>query len=213
MFIPSLMLLTSCDEHEALDLGIHVGHVLCDDHRTMSIDEYEAQNSVHAVAVVFAEQTADHPTLAVMLEEGSSWEYADTLGMEQGTSGSLEAFDGWKNTVAMHNSYDTKTQKGSPLAEYAFRSHEFGQSDYVPSVAELRLLVSVTPIVNTVIQRCGGTPLSIESEGGDCWYWSSTEVQEDKANSAWLCSMVNGGILPTLKSERHSARAIVALYY
>ena len=67
--------------------------------------------------------------------------------------------------------------------------------------------------INDIIERCGGTPLSIDVEGGGCWYWSSTEVKEDKANSAWLCSMVNGGILPTLKSEKHAARAIVALYY
>lgn len=213
MLIPSLMVCSSCDEHETLDLGIHVGHVLCDDHRTMSIEEYESQNAVQAVAVVFAEQTEDHPTLAVMLDEACSWEFADTLGMEQGTSGSLEAFDGWTNTVSLHNSFDVQTHKGSPLAQYVFRSHKFGQSDYVPSVAELRLLVSARPTINDIIERCGGTPLSIDVEGGGCWYWSSTEVKEDKANSAWLCSMVNGGILPTLKSEKHAARAIVALYY
>lgn len=213
MLMSSLMVLLSCDEHETVDLGIHVGYVLCDDHRTMSIDTYESQHATKAVAVVFAEQTASHPTLAVMLDEISSVAYADTLGIEQGTGASLDAFDGWTNTVALHNSHDEKTGKGSPLADQVFCSHTFGQSDYVPSVAEMRLLVSALSIVNPVIERCGGTPLSIDSEDGGCWYWTSTEVNEDKANTAWLCSMVNGGILPTLKNERHPVRAIVALYY
>lgn len=209
----SVLGFSSCDEHEEVDYHIYIGYILCDDHRTMSVNQYESQNAVNAVGVVFAEQTEDHPALAVMLDELSSVAFADTVGFSQGTSGSLESFDGWENTVALHNSQDARSGKGSPLANEVFHYHKFGQSDYVPSVAEMRLLIAALPQVNPIIEYCGGTPLSLDSEAGSCWYWSSTEVSEDKANSAWLCSSVNGGIMPTLKDEPHSARAIVALYY
>lgn len=33
-------LLVSCDEHEPMDYGIHVGYVLCDDHSCMDTTTY-----------------------------------------------------------------------------------------------------------------------------------------------------------------------------
>lgn len=49
------------------------------------------------------------------------------------------------------------------------------------------------------------------NDGGDCWYWTSTEDEVDAPNRAWLCSMATGSFQQTPKTERHRARAIVAL--
>ena len=203
--------LASCDSHEAVDASIYVGHVLCADHRTMSIEQYEGQHETEAVAVVFAEADNDHPALAVMLNSISDCPFADSLGTSLGTSGAIDKFDGYTNTVAMMNNR-TSNGYGSPLADFVFRNHKYGQSDYIPSVAEMRLLVLSKNKVNDIIRRCGGELLS-EAPDSTCWYWTSTEVKENIANQAWLCSMATGGIQQTPKDEVHPARAIVALYY
>lgn len=64
--------------------------------------------------------------------------------------------------------------------------------------------------INPIIERFGGTPIALN---GDCWYWTSTEVTENAGLQAWLCSAVNGGILPTPKTESHKARAVVEIHY
>ena len=62
-------LLVSCDEHEPIDYGHHIGYVLCEDHSCMDTAAFFSQNSKKAVGVVFAEATEQHPAMAVMLNE------------------------------------------------------------------------------------------------------------------------------------------------
>ena len=59
------------------------------------------------------------------------------------------------------------------------------------------------------LEKLGGTPIDLE---GDCWYWTSTEVEDNPGVQAWLCSADNGRFLPTPKTQRHKARAIVEIY-
>ena len=40
----SLLFFTSCDDHEAVDLGIHSGYILCDDGVVMSDQAFFAQD-------------------------------------------------------------------------------------------------------------------------------------------------------------------------
>ena len=207
----TILFVTSCDEHDAIDNGIHVGYVLCNDHSTMSVDKYLAQDRLTAVAVIFAEATEQHPTLAVMLEDNPALQYTDSLGMELGTSSSETAYDGFQNTSNMQNAYDAKSRHGSPLADYVYRSHKYGQSDYIPSVAEIRKLVISIPAVNKAIERIGGTPISTEGKNG--WYWTSTSVESNPQSQAWLCSMSTGGIIETPQDEYPVSRGIVALNY
>ena len=115
--------------------------------------------------------------------EETSGMFCDSIGMENGTSGDITKFDGFSNTVAMYQSYDNETGHGSPIAMRMMNFHEYGQSDHIPSVA------------------------------ADCWYWTSTEVQENPGTQAWLCSAVNGGIMPTPKAESHKVRAIIEMNY
>ncbi len=199
---------TSCDNHEPIDRDIHVGYVLCNDHSCMDTASYFNQTKRKAVGVVFAEKTDDHPALAVMFDEVNEV-FCDSVGMVNGTSTDVTSFCGFKNTVAMYNSYSAETGKGSPLAMEMINFHANGQSDYLPSVAEQRLLASSSRVINPVLERLGGTPIALE---GDCWYWTSTEVEDNPGVQAWLCSADNGRFLATPKTQRHKARAIVEIY-
>lgn len=202
-------MLSGCDDHEPVDPNIHVGYILCDDHSCMDTASFSNQSVRKALGVVFAEKTADHPVLVVMFKEVNEV-FCDSVGLINGTSTNITAFDGSSNTVAMYNSRDADTGKGSPLAMKMMDFHEHGQSDYIPSVAEFRLLVASARTINPILQRFGGTPIDLSD---DCWYWTSTEVNENPSFQAWLCSSVNGGILPTPKTETHRARAIVQINY
>ena len=199
---------TSCDNHEPIDRNIHVGYVLCNDHSCMDTASYFNQTKRKAVGVVFAEKTDEHPALAVMFDEVNEV-FCDSVGMVNGTSTDVTSFCGFKNTVAMYNSYSAETGKGSPLAMEMINFHTNGQSDYLPCVAEQRLLASSARVINPVLEKLGGTPIALE---GDCWYWTSTEVEDNPGVQAWLCSADNGRFLPTPKTQRHKARAIVEIY-
>lgn len=208
MMILITILSTSCDNHEPIDRDIHVGYVLCNDHSCMDTASYFNQTKRQAVGVVFAEKTDDHPALAVMFNELNEV-FCDSVGMVNGTSTDITSFCGFKNTVAMYNSYSAETGKGSPLAMEMINFHANGQSDYLPSVAEQRLLASSARVINPVLEKLGGTPIALE---GDCWYWTSTEVEDNPGVQSWLCSADNGRFLPTPKTQRHKARAIVEIY-
>ena len=80
------MVLTSCDEHEPIDLDIHPGYILCSDGQIVSPSVFNSD--VHTpVAVVFAEKTDKHQALAVLLDEIAPVAFADTLSFDQKTSG------------------------------------------------------------------------------------------------------------------------------
>ena len=198
----------SCDTHELIDTNIHVGYVLCDDHSCIpSLMADSLKKNV--VGVVFAGQTDDHPPLAVMLKEFDG-AFCDTL-TSNGTSTSVTAFDGESNTVAMLSSVDGNTGRYlCPIAEHILDSHTSGQSDYIPSVAEMREMSSALTVVTPVIKKYGGDAIATTV---DCWYWTSTEVSANSTMQAWLLSAVNGGIIATPKTERHKVRAVVRLEY
>lgn len=202
-------LLVSCDEHEPTDHQLHVGYVLCDDHSSMDAQTFFNQSAKKAVGVIFAEATDEHPALAVMLKE-TQGVFCDSLGLENGTSKDISAYDGLTNTISMFQSKIKDTGKGCPIADTMFHFHQGGQSDYIPSVAEQRLLVKSAGYINGIIEKLGGTPIEIR---GDTWYWTSTEVKENPGYQAWLCSSAGGGIIETPKDEVHKARAIVRLNY
>lgn len=211
----------SCDEHEPLDIGIHVGDILCSDGRIIRSEDFNASKET-PVAVVFAEQNQNHPVLAVLLDEVDYIAFADTLSFDQKTSCQVDSCDGYANTVALQGAKiqrqvlvdslhldNADNYYKSPLALTAFRSHWFSQSDYVPSVMELQLLYRTLPVVNPVITKCGGTPVTTTPDKAGCWYWSSTEVGDNKLNQAWLVSMADGSQHKAPKTNEYRARLIV----
>ena len=217
--LSSLFLFTSCDEHEAIDLGIHPGYILCADGTVVSDQSFFEQGNREPAAVIFTEQQGEGSGcyfLAVMVKELPHLQFCDSTSMVQGTDTDINnssADIGKLNTTALQNSYDSKTKHGSPLADYVFANHNAGQSDFIPSVRELKLLYFQRDRVNSVLGR-----LNTFSEGSadllrtdSCWYWSSTEVAANPSRQAWLFSMSSGTPHETPKMEFHAARSIV--YY
>ena len=77
---------------------------------------------------------------------------------------------------------------------------EYGQSAYIPSVAQMRLLYSAQTVINPIIEKCGGDPLPTEAD--ECWYWTSTEVEGQQTVKAWLYSTASGTMQETPKTQR-----------
>ena len=95
------------------------------------------------------------------------------------------------------------------MAEAVFDLWRYGQSAYVPSVAQARLLYAARATVNPVIERGGGDPLSQVPD--NCWYWTSTEVEGQQTAKAWLYSMGSGAMQETPKTQAHRVRPIITI--
>lgn len=202
------VLCAACDAHiDVPDTAVRPGHVLCVDGTAMPYSEYE-QSGKQAIAVVFDTQQRDGTDgngYAVYLWEIAPQAFADSLGVEQGTSADVRAYDGNANTFAL---YDTR-ETASPMAEAVFDLWRYGQSAYVPSVAQIRLLYAMRELVNPVIERCGGQPLPDKAD--DCWYWTSTEVEGQQTAKAWLYSLGSGAMQETPKIQAHKVRPIITI--
>ena len=200
--------LTACDTHiEVPDTAVRPGHVLCVDGKTMPYSEYE-QSGKQAIGIVFdthQEGKNEGYGYAVYLWDIEPAAFADSLGGEQGTSADIEAHDGNTNTYALHSTEDV----ASPMAEAVFGMWWYGQSAYVPSVAQMRLLYAAQDIINPMIEKCGGTPLPQNDE--NYWYWTSTEVEGQQTEKAWLYSMGSGAMQETPKTKVHKVRPIITL--
>ena len=173
----------------------------------MSYAQYE-QSGKRAIAVVFDTERREGTEgngYAVYLWDIAPAAFADSLGVAQGTSADIGALDGNMNTFAL---YDTR-ETASPMAEAVFDLWRYGQSAYIPSVAQMRLLYAVRETVNPVIERCGGHPLPLDEY--DCWYWTSTEVSGQETAKAWLYSTGSGAMQETPKTQAHKVRPIITL--
>ena len=121
--------MTSCDDHEAIDKNIYVGHVLCSDGHVTSYEECQKQGK-EPVAVVFytsRETTEDGDGLAIGLREIPAVAFSDTLGVNQGTSTDTDSKCGNANTFALYSNNKAE----SPLAEEVFSVWRYGQSAYL----------------------------------------------------------------------------------
>lgn len=155
--VAATVLLTACDEHQDFpDTAMKVTHILTTDGKVMPYETYE-QSCKQAIAVVFnvnQREEMEGNGYAVYLWDIAPEAFADSIGVEQDTSCDLTAYDGNKNTFALYGTTDVK----SPLAERVFDMWRYGQSAYIPSVAQMRLLYHAKDIINPYILKCGGTP-------------------------------------------------------
>ena len=197
------LMLTSCHcEHEKDDgllSSLQVGNVVCSDGNILSMDKFK-QSDKEAVAIVFhvnRSAEADNLGYAVYIHDIEPLAFADSLGIDQGTSASLTDEDGNENTYSLFNNDEVK----SPMAIRTFDLWSYGQSAYIPSVRHQ---------INKCITEVGGT--SINLNPGECWLWSSTEVEGQKENKAWLYSMQSGTIQETPKDQPHKSRPIISIY-
>ena len=80
--------------------------------------------------------------------------------------------------------------------------------------AENRMLTSylfaVRHQINECITEVGGTPINLNP--GECWLWSSTEVEGQKENKAWLYSMQSSTIQEAPKDQAHKFRPVISVY-
>lgn len=202
------VLLAACDAHiDVPDTAVRPGHILCEDGTALPYGEYE-QSGKRAIAIVFDTQRregAEGNRYAVYLWEVAPQAFADSLGIAQGTSADIAAHDGNANTFAL---YDTR-ETASPMAEAVFDLWRYGQSAYVPSAAQMRLLYAMREAVNPMIRKCGGDPLP--QADNDCWYWTSTEVKNQETLKAWLYSLGSGAMQETPKTQAHRVRPIITI--
>lgn len=204
------LLCAACDAHfDVPDTAIQPGHVLCTAGTVLSYTAYELSDKT-AVAVLFDtknvdnEETKEKYGYAVYLWDLEPLAFADSLGVAQGTSADPIAFDGSVNTSKLFEAKET----ASPMAEAVFSMWWYGQSAYIPSVAEMRVLYDNLEKVNPIIERCGGQPLPADEE--NCWYWTSTEVAGQEKVKAWLYSLGSGTMHETPKKQAHRVRPIIS---
>ena len=197
----------SCDEHRDFpDTAMKTCDILCTDGKVVRFEDMQSQGK-KPIAVVFHINQTDNMEgtgYAVYLWDIASAEFSDSIGVKQTTSANVTAYDGNSNTYAMHAS------GVSPAADEVFNMWHYGQSAYIPSVAQMRLLYQAKNAVNTYIQRCGGDVISDNPD--ECWYWTSTEVKDQESAKAWLYSLASGALQETPKEQPHKIRPIITLY-
>ena len=197
----------SCDEHrEFPDTAMKTCDILCTDGKVVRFEDMESQGK-KPIAVVFHINQTDNMEgtgYAVYLWDIASAEFSDSIGVKQTTSANVTAYDGNSNTYAMYAS------GVSPAADEVFNMWHYGQSAYIPSVAQMRLLYQAKNVVNAYIQRCGGDV--IPDNPDECWYWTSTEVKDLESAKAWLYSLASGALQETPKEQPHKIRPIITLY-
>lgn len=214
LFVASAILmvssLCSCDCHhfDEPDPGMSVGDILCTDGQVVSFSDYVSLKK-EAVGIIYSVNPAPESEIrgyAIYLADISDEAFCDSIFVPQGTSRDIYALDGNENTYALY-----KCEKASsPMALPVFDLWTFGQSAYIPSVAQLRELQKVKDFVNPRIEAVGGDVLPDDTD--NCWYWSSTEVDGQEDVKAWLVSMHSGIIQETPKSQKHHCRPVVTVY-
>ncbi len=202
-----MLSITSCDEHrEFPDTAMKTCDILCTDGKVVRYQDMESQGKKPIAVVFHINQDEDLPGTgyAVYLWDIAQDAYCDSIGMKQSTSANVSAYDGNSNTYAMYAS------GSSPAAQAVFDMWQYGQSAYIPSVAEMNLLYVAKGSVNEFIRKCGGDV--IPDEPDECWYWTSTEVKDMEASKAWLFSLASGALQETPKEQCHKIRPIITLY-
>lgn len=202
----ALLAVTSCDAHKDFpDTSMKIGHVLCTDGQVVPLSELGSKT---AIGVVFRinQDSGEGIAYAVYIKDISPVEFSDSLGVAQGTSADVTAHDGNANTYSLYSN----TSVGSPLAKAVFDMWAYGQSAYVPSVAQMHSLSQALSQINPVLETVGGT--AIPQTAQDCWYWTSTEVKGQENDKAWLYSISTGAIQETPKNQAHRCRPIITIY-
>lgn len=202
------LIIGSCDAHRDMpDLGVKVGDVLCSDGEILNQLDWK-ESEKEPVGIIF--HVNNNPDIigrgyAVYLRDLNPVAFADSLGIKQGSSTDIFAHDGNENTFAIM----TQQNCSSPMAEAVFDLWRYGQSSYIPSIAQLRLMKDVRNIINVGLENIGGDTLPDIAD--ECWYWSSTEVEGQETAKAWLYSISQGAMQETPKTQPHKVRPIITI--
>ena len=191
-------MLLSCDNHHPEDISLQVGMVFTSDGDVLSFSDCQKMGKSPMAVVFYVNRDGEYEGLAYAVDiyDTPSVSFSDSL-VSQGTSASLTAFDGFSNSYALRAKGDC-----SPLSNAVFPPF------YIPSVAQLQALHAVRPLMNMVIEQCGGDYIPDYDE----WYWSSSEVDGQTKDRAWLYSLSAGQPEPANKLESHPTRGILTIY-
>lgn len=147
----STLFITSCEEcdhegNQSIASSLQVGDVVCSDGSVLSKEKFSSSQKEPVAIVYHVNRNPEIKALgyAVSIRDVASAAFADSLGVEQETSASLEKEDGNENTHAMYRNEEVK----SPLAVYVFDMWRYGQSAYIPSVKQLTYLYQQIGLVN-----------------------------------------------------------------
>lgn len=203
----ALLPLSSCHCDHVNKPAISVGNLLCAD-GSFCLPADVVNSKSKPVAVVFYVNTDDDVEgrgYAVWLRDLSPQSFADSLGVSQGTSTSITDFEGNANTYALYACDEVSSQ----MAQTVFGMWSYGQSAYVPSVGQMRLLFKARNAVNEVIASVGGEVIPVEDN--NCWYWTSSEVEGQEEYKAWLYSLSAGVAQETPKDQYYRLRPIITI--
>ena len=195
------------DEPVILAPTIKVGQVLCTDGGVMPICKF-LESDKEPIGIVFYvndDPSIDGKGYAVYLYDLDAAAFSERVTVSQGTSCDINSHDGNSNTYALFNNTEAK----SPMAEEVFDLWKFGQSAYIPSVLQSKLLFAAKEAINDRIAICGGDPLPDLAE--ECWYWTSTEVDGQSEAKGWLFSLYSGAYQETPKTQVHKIRPIITI--
>ena len=208
LLLASLFATSSCTCDHEPEMPFKVGWVVCTDGEVIPFCEFIKSHKVATALVYYVnpDPASEIAGYAVYLNDTEPVAFASTLEAEQGTSADLYALDGNENTYAIYSARDV----GSPLADMVFDMWTYGQSAYVPSVAQLKQVYAVKEKLNPRMEQIGGDILPDNPD--ECWYWSSTEVGGQQDAKSWLFSMQSGAIQETPKDQPHKVRAVITLY-
>ena len=128
-------MLTSChcehEEDDGLLSSLQVGNVVCSDGNILSMDKFK-QSDKKAVAIVFhvnRSPDADNLGYAVYIHDMEPLAFADSLGIDQGTSASLTDEDGNENTYSLFNNDEVQ----SPMASKSLELWTIGLYSFCPA--------------------------------------------------------------------------------
>lgn len=204
--------LISCDAHDdhilPPDTTMKVCDIVCTDGSVMRYDDFSKSGKTAEAVVFFVNHgDASHQGTgyAICLNDIEEAAFADSLGVSQGTSANVDSYDGNSNTYSLMNS-----RIYSPMANKVFGYMHDGQSAYIPSVAQMRLILGAKSSINGYLALVGGTPLP--TTANKSWYWTSTEVEGQQPLKAWLYSIESGARLETNKLQEHKVRPIITIY-
>ena len=111
------LLLSACDAHRDFpDTSTQVCDILCTDGKVVSQSQLD-KSGKEAIAVVYHinhDENVEGTGFAVYLWDMPPAAFADSIGVKQGTSGSLTDFDGNANTYALFSTKDMS----SPMARW-----------------------------------------------------------------------------------------------
>lgn len=201
-----VMAIAACDPHHpAPSPYMEIGDILCSDGEVLHPMDWK-KSGKEGVGVVFyvnRDSIAEGLGYAVYLKDIGSAPFTDSLPLAQGTSCNPRGLDGNTNTYAL------MMGGHSPVAQYVYNMWRYGQSAYIPSLQQLRMLGAAREKINEQLVAIGGTPLATAPDS--CWYWSSTEVAGQSTIKAWLYSITQGVSHETPKYENHTVRPIITI--